>query len=289
MKRITKPAAACLAAGGALFLGKGLDSRLETTHYQILSRKIPPGFNGYKIVQISDYHCDYIPKLVETIRIEKPNIIVSTGDMVNDKGSFEPAVRLFFKLSHIAPVYAVTGNHDVWRGDYRRMMRSFESAGASFLHNKRVFFTRGDAKISLSGIADPYSRVSEKITRTLHHSLDMLDRYDGFDILLFHRANLLDELKNRGFDLILSGHMHGGQVRLPGIGGMVSPKTNMAERNSRMLFPHYFGGLYDAGHTKMIVSRGLGNPMIVPRIFNRPELVVIELEHQTDTVNAKKQ
>lgn len=285
MKRIT----AFLAIGGALCLGKGLDSRLETTHYKITSRKIPIEFNGYKIVQISDYHCDYIPGLIENIRLQQPNIIVSTGDMVNDEGSFEPAIRLFSKLSHIAPVYAVTGNHDVWRGDYRRMMRSFEHAGAYFLHNKRIFLTRGDTKIALTGIADPYSRVSEKITRFLSCSLDNLAPYDGFDILLFHRANLLDELKNHGFDLILSGHMHGGQVRLPGIGGMVSPKTNMAERNGKMLFPHYFGGLYDAGQTKMIVSRGLGNPMIVPRVFNRPELVVIELEHKVDETAVKRQ
>ena len=95
--------------------------------------------------------------------------------------------------------------------------------------------------------------------------------------MLFHRANLLDKLRDKGFDLILAGHLHGGQFRIPKVGGVLSPKSSLAG-GERMFFPKYFGGLYEYEDTKIIVSRGLGNPMVIPRIFNRPELVFIKLE-----------
>ncbi|MBR3791333.1 MAG: metallophosphoesterase, partial [Clostridia bacterium] len=100
---------------------------------------------------------------------------------------------------------------------------------------------------------------------------------DGFNVLMFHRANLLDVFKNTDFDLILSGHMHGGQFRIPGIGGVVSPKTNFMQKG-RIFFPKYFGGEYSLDDTKMIVSRGIGNPTILPRVFNRPEICSITLK-----------
>lgn len=278
MKKLLKTAA---AAGGILFIVKGLDNRLEITHYDAESDKIPEPFDGFKILQISDYHCDSVPGLVDEIKREQPDIIVSTGDMVHDKGSYLPGVRLCEYLADIAPVYAVTGNHDVWRSDYKEFEDALTDAGVKTLHDERVTLKKNGSEISLSGIDDPFSMNTSTIADNIQQSLAVLGRYDGYDILLFHRANLFDQLKHQGFDLILSGHMHGGQFRLPTGQGVVSPKSSWASKSS-MFFPKYVGGLYKAHHTEMIVNRGVGNPMILPRLFNRPEITVVTLHRKKE-------
>ena len=115
----------------------------------------------------------------------------------------------------------------------------------------------------------------------LSENLPKLPRYNGYDILLFHRANLFDRLKYRGFNLILAGHMHGGQFRIPKGRGVVAPKSSWGSKSS-MFFPKYFAGHYHAPHTDMIVNRGIGNPMLLPRLFNRPEITVITLKHKKE-------
>jgi hypothetical protein len=280
MKTITK----LLLAGGAVLAVKGLDNRLEITHYHIASPKLPREFDNFRIVQLSDYHNDSIPTLETEVRNESPDIIVCTGDMADDKGSFVPAVRLVSRLSPIAPVYMVSGNHELWRTDFSAFVSACEKEGAHFLRNKRVFFERGGKKIALSGLDDPYAREQGKMTRNVKRSLEILGQYeDGYEILLFHRANMLDILKNLSFDLILSGHMHGGQFRLPiSKNGVCAPKSTIISGQS-MFFPKYTAGLYENGGTKMIVNRGLGNPTLLPRLYNRPELSVVTLNHSMQT------
>lgn len=273
-----------LLTGGVLIAAKGVDSRLEVTHYNVRSSKIPKEFDGYKIVHVSDSHNEHIPGLMNEISIEKPDIIVSTGDMVNDYGEITPAVRFTRQLAETAPLYMVTGNHDIWRSDFRALISSCEKAGGIFLRNETIELEKDGAKIALSGIDDPYSRTASQIRIRLAKSISAIRHYDGFHIVLFHRANLLDYFKDKGFDLVLAGHMHGGQLRLPIMGGVLSPKTGIAS-GGKLLFPKYFGGVYQEGHTQMIVSRGLGNPMIIPRLFNRPELVVITLKHKENKEN----
>ncbi len=265
--------------GGVLCLAKGLDDRLETTRYVIRSKKLPDAFDGYRISQISDYHADSVPGLVSEIESEAPDIIVSTGDLVHDDGSYAAGIRLCERLTKIAPVYAVNGNHDLWRSDYEEFEAELASTGVKMLHNERREIEKDGAKIGLAGIDDPFSLDGAKIVKTVKSAADKLPPYNGFDILLFHRANMLDMLKNRGFDLIISGHMHGGQFRLPVLGGVVSPKSSWSSEKSAF-FPKYFAGHYSYKETNMIVSRGLGNPMLIPRIFNRPELVTITLKKE---------
>lgn len=278
MKKLLKTA---IFAGGILCVVKGLDNRLEVTHYEIENENIPPAFDGFKILQISDYHCDSVPGLIDEITREEPDIIVSTGDMVHDRGSYIPGVRLCEHLTEVAPVYAVTGNHDLWRGDYGEFEKALSQTGVRTLHDERVILRRGGSEISLSGIDDPFSMNSSAIADNIQASLTKLGTYSGFDILLFHRANLFDQLKHRGFNLILSGHMHGGQFRLPSGQGVVSPKSSWASK-SPMFFPRYVGGLYKSHRTDMIVNRGVGNPMVLPRLFNRPELTVVTLNHKKE-------
>ncbi|MDY3031244.1 MAG: metallophosphoesterase [Clostridia bacterium] len=277
MKGFLKTAA---VAGGVLCVVKGFDNRIEITDYKITSPKIAPGFNGYRILQISDFHCDTLPGLVEEIQSLSPDIIVSTGDLVHDKGSYKPGVRLMERLIKIAPVYAVTGNHDVWRADYPSLERELDALGVKTLHDECVFLKQGDDELRLAGIDDPFAMEKTNIEENIQASIARIPHYDGYTILLFHRANQMDILKHHSFDLILAGHMHGGQFRLPWGTGVCAPKSSWGS-NSKALFPKYFAGLYESHGTKMIVNRGLGNPMIIPRLFNRPEITVIELEHES--------
>lgn len=281
MKKLLKAAA---FTGGALCLIKGLDDRLEVTHYDISSDKIPSSFDGFKIVQVSDFHCDSIPGLMEEIKREEPDLIVSTGDLADDDGSYLPALRLCEHLLDIAPVYAVTGNHDLWRSDYEEFERKTRLAGVVTLHNERVIIEIGGDEIALSGIDDPFTLNSAKAAENVQTFLSKLTRYKGYDILLFHRANLFEYVINHGFDLILAGHMHGGQVRLPSGKGLVSPRSNWTGKAS-VLFPKYVAGHYKKGGSEMVVNRGLGNPMLIPRLFNRPELTVITLNTQRRNKN----
>lgn len=273
---------AALLAGGVALAVKALDTRLETTYYKIQSPHIPESFDGFRIVHLSDYHNDIVPQLVTEVRDEAPDLILCTGDMADDEGTYHPAVRLIEKLTKIAPCLMVTGNHDVWRSDFDDMEKEMNACGAEFLHNEQRFIQRGDDRISICGIDDPYLCTEQKVKTFIKKSAEAVSGFDGFEIALFHRANLLDELTGYGFDLILSGHMHGGHMRIPGIGGIAAPRTSWQEGDS-ILFPRYFGGRFENDGTTMIVNRGLGNPMIIPRVFNRPEMVVITLKSKKTT------
>ncbi len=264
--------------GSALFVFRGLDTRLEVTHFTLKSSKLPPEFDGFTIVHISDYHCDTVPGLLEAIRCEAPDVIFTTGDMADDEGSYSPSVRLFKHLVKLAPTFAITGNHDLWRVDYDSYERELDALDVHTLHDETVHLEKDGARIAVSGIDDPFTREGLNMQTKVVNSLNKLTvDTEMFNILLFHRANMLDLLKDKGFDLILSGHMHGGQFRLPVSGqGMLAPKSGWGA-NSPMFFPKYFGGQYRHKTTTMIVNRGLGNPMIIPRLFNRPEVTVIKL------------
>ncbi len=273
MKGLLKTA---LFAGGAMVALKALDSRLEITNYAVESAYLPEKFDGFKIVHLSDYHNDSVPELITEVRNEEPDLIVCTGDMADDKGTYIPALRLIENLQKIAPCIMVTGNHDLWRADWQELESKILKTGVRILRNERVFINRDGEKIAISGIDDPYVSSNGKIKEYVRESAESLGQYEGYDILLFHRANLLDELADSGFDLVLSGHMHGGHMRIPGIGGVAAPRTSWAG-GENILFPKYFGGRFEAGDTTMIVNRGLGNPTPIPRVFNRPEMIVIRL------------
>lgn len=274
--------------GGALVLAKGLDDRLEITRCVIRSSKLPDEFDNFVIAQISDFHADSVPGLIAEIEAEAPDIIVSTGDLVHDDGSFAAGVRLCERLLKIAPVYAVNGNHDVWRTDYGEFESELSAAGVVTIHDRRVMLKRNGAEIGLCGIDDPFSLDGAKIVEKVKASLSKIPPYDGYDILLFHRANMLDMLKSCGFDLIISGHMHGGQIRLPLLGGVAAPKSSWNSDRSAF-FPKYFAGHYKYKSTDMIVSRGLGNPMLIPRLFNRPELMIITLKKDKTMKKGRKE
>lgn len=266
-----------LLAGVVVVAAKGLDNRLEVSHYVVKNDKLPDDFDDFRIVQLSDFHCDKTAGLFDAIKNEHPDIICVTGDMAHDTGSYLPFIDLLKDLVNVAPVYIVSGNHDIWRNDYDELIEECKKYGAFVLQNEGNYINKNDKSILICGIEDPstisYGSILEKISQ----SLEKLPNSDEFSILLFHRANLLDLFKDTDFDLILAGHMHGGQFRIPGIGGVISPKTNIMAKG-RLFFPKYFGGEYTLEDKKIIVSRGVGNKTFLPRFYNRPEICTIILK-----------
>lgn len=281
LSKILKGAA---LTGGVLLAAKGLDDRLEITHYSIGSEKIPSGFDGLKILQISDLHAQKVPGIISEVKGEAPDIIVLTGDFVHDTGSYAPSLSLAERLTKIAPVFSVTGNHDVRRTDFSDYRKALIKTGVKDIDNSSVTLKKSGAEITLSGISDPFSEHGGTIASNILNSARKIKKTDNYHIVLFHRANHAELLEDFGFDLILSGHMHGGQIRLAGGRGVCSPKSSWGS-GTPMLFPKYFGGHYKIGDTDMIVNRGIGNPMIIPRLFNRPEITVIVLKSGKPVIN----
>ena len=266
-----------LIGAGVLALAKGLDNRIEITQYEPEFDNLPKEFDGFRIVHISDLHSDTAPGLRNEILSLEPDIIVITGDMIHDNDkSFLPTVRLIKQLGNIAPLYMVSGNHDLWNTRFDEFTRLCEESGAVLMDNKFKTITHNGGEIGLFGVADPFGKATETIVKNLNESFAELPEYDGFKLLLFHRANQFDRIKDKGFDLILAGHMHGGQFRIPGVGGLMPPKSSLAD-SKRIFFPTYCSGVFVHQSTTMIVNRGLGNPMIIPRLYNRPEIGITVL------------
>ncbi len=249
------------------------------TEYAILSPKIPKSFDGFKIAHISDCHSKPHHNAYDVIEREKPDIICITGDMLHD-GKFETTdfFVLLKKLLTLAPVYMITGNHDLWRHNSKKTFLEYKNLGAILLQNNFCEIERNGEKIGLFGVDDPFSKIPERIKSNIEKSFSVLPQYEGYKILLFHRANQFDKIKDKGYDLILSGHMHGGQIRIPLIGGTLSPTSSIL--SDRMIFPNYTGGKYIFGDTTMIVNRGLSNIIKIPRLGNPLEVGIITLKHE---------
>ncbi len=254
------------------------NTELIVSRYDIINSRIPKEFNEYKIVQVSDFHNTKSNKLtdilVKEIKIQKPNVIVITGDLVDSrKTDIDVAISFIKRIKGIAPIYFITGNHEASIGEYEALKEKLENEAVIVLDNKSEVLEIDDAKINLIGINDPnmsyhpYALDSEKIKNELTDT-----NYDknNYSILLSHRPELFDTYVDNELDLVLTGHAHGGQVRIPFIGGLISPNQGF--------FPKYTSGKFKEAHTNMIVSRGIGNSIIPFRVNNRPELVIVQLK-----------
>ncbi|OPX43176.1 putative metallophosphoesterase [Ruminiclostridium hungatei] len=250
---------------------------IGVSHYMLESRRIPAEFDGFKILQISDFHTGTFhggtKALIQKSVKEKPDIIAITGDLIDeDRINTQPVKELAAALVKVAPVYFVSGNHDVWYNGFEDFEKMLENLGVQLLDNRQFLLQRGGAGIMLFGIRDPNSWNDLMAEAYLKEKLGAFKPGEGFNILLYHRANMFELIKGKGFQLVLSGHMHGGQVQLPFIGGLVSPQQK------QRWFPDFTDGRWNAEGTTMIVSRGLGNNAPVPRMFNPPELVAVTLK-----------
>lgn len=246
-------------------------------NYNIACKNLPESFSGFRIAHISDLHSKPAKGIFEIVQDADPDIIAITGDLLNDDSkTVEEVSDLILNLLKLAPVYFTSGNHDLWRMEHRSILSKFEDFGAVFLDNKTIVLEKNGEKIGISGCPDPFSKVMVSIQDTMQKNLDALERVDGFNILLFHRANLFDIVKDSGFDLVLSGHMHGGQIRIPGLGGVLAPSSSMLSKTP-MLFPKYTGGVVTSDSTTMVINRGVSNTLPIPRLGNPPEVGIITL------------
>ena len=280
---LTKKKTICILSGILLILIVWTawgNAALELNTYTISSRGLPDAFDGYRIAQVSDLHNAEFgggnQRLLDMLREAEPDMIAITGDLIDSRKT-NIAVALAFaeEAVRIAPCYYVSGNHEARVPEYRELKAGLEAAGVTVLDDARVEIEISGKSITIIGVNDP-SFLADYLTSdaaVMDRKLSELPSEDAsFTILLSHRPELFDTYVAHNMDLVLTGHAHGGQFRLPLIGGLIAPNQG--------LFPKYDDGLYSEGNTNMIVSRGLGNSIIPFRFNNRPEVVLIELKSQ---------
>ncbi|RBP68313.1 hypothetical protein DES36_10374 [Alkalibaculum bacchi] len=255
---------------------------VRMTKYEYKNAKIPEGFNGYRILQISDLHNKNFHGLLDKLVEESnPDIIVITGDLIDRRNTdIKTATELVKRLSIMVPTYYVTGNHEQLSDKYNELMKEMKKLDVRFLDNSYITLSNKGDEVGLMGVADPAIVQSESTYLWNDNQKYMIESIKelyknvktNFNILLSHRPELLNVYKDSGVDLVFSGHAHGGQVILPLIGALVAPNQGF--------IPKYTEGIYSKNSTSMAVSRGLGNSIIPIRINNPPELVLITLKRE---------
>jgi len=250
---------------------------LYVKNYVLNTNKINTG-ETIRIVLITDLHSNIYgkdqTKLTSLIKKQKPDIIALAGDIADD-GTPIDGTKLFLKqLKGIAPMYYVTGNHEYWSKDVEGIKDVIDDYGVTILENTYKKLKIRNSELIIGGVDDPfvkYYKISKNIFKEMNNSFTELKNKPGYKILLAHRPEMIDEYRKYNFDLVLSGHAHGGQVRIPFlINGLWAPDQGW--------FPQYAGGEYKHGSLTHIVSRGVSYNPRLPRIFNPPEVVVIDIK-----------
>lgn len=256
----------------------GQNNFLETNTYDIYNYNIPEELKDFKICHISDVHNvkskTLVEDIVRSVKKEEPNIIAITGDLVDaHRTDIGAALDFVEKLKDVAPIYYVTGNHEAGiKERYKELRKGLIDLGVNVLENKTVIMKYNGLDINIVGINDMnMQRLGfNGATRRINRELDLANyNIDNYTILLAHRPEHLDIYKTRNIDLVLSGHFHGGQIRLFGQGFMSPDRT---------WFPEYTAGVKTKEETTMVLSRGIGNSLFPFRINNQPELVIVNLK-----------
>ncbi|MDP2211657.1 MAG: metallophosphoesterase [Candidatus Aquicultor sp.] len=263
------------------------NNSVVVTHLEIKDEKVPAEFDGFKILHLSDLHSKSFGQnqhtLVDMIKENRPDIIAFTGDLVDrEHYDDEAGITLLGQAAKVAPVYYVTGNHEWWAGRFDELEPKLVKAGVNVLRDENISIKVEDQSIQIVGIDDIagsngaaawHERLevgSDKAVRSdLDKALEGL-RAGDFKILLAHRPEHVSTYSSYPINLVLCGHAHGGQVRLPFVGGLIAPDQGF--------FPKYTTGAHKLGDTTMVVNRGLGNSVVPQRIFNRPEIIIVTLK-----------
>ena len=245
---------------------------LGITYIEHSSWRLPIEFDGFRIAQVSDLHNKTFGKgnssLLALLSREAPDIIVITGDLVDRRRpDINAAMEFIYGAVAIAPVYYVSGNHEERLENHNEIYGKLVNAGVHVLENTGAKSLRGERSISIAGVFDSDS--DTVISRRIE---TVMGNPDDFTILLCHRPNYMEIFKRYSLDLVFCGHAHGGQFRVPFVGGLFAPDQG--------LFPQYTSGAYTEGETTMIVSRGLGNSVVPIRLFNRPDVVMATLRSE---------
>lgn len=276
----------CLAAGAALFC-HWQNSDIVSTKLSYRSPKIPKGFDGYKIVHVSDLHNKQFgpgqSRLIEKIKAENADVIVITGDLIDCRRTDVRIAMNFIRgVVPLAPVCYVPGNHEAESGIYPALASKMAALGVLVLNDKAIKLQKNGDEIELLGMCDPTFQCGDNNAHACHLFGEALsdlskNKQDCFTILLSHRPELLPLYAECGINLVFSGHAHGGQFRLPFAGAVFAPNQGF--------FPEYTSGICRQHGTAMVVSRGLGNSLIPQRIFNRPEIITVTLNAIEKKVN----
>ncbi|BCN32256.1 metallophosphoesterase [Anaeromicropila herbilytica] len=252
------------------------------TKFTYRSSKIGRDFDGYKIAQISDLHNKQFgnkqKRLIEHLRGIHPDLIVVTGDIIDaNRTNVDITMEFIRGAMKIAPIYYVSGNHEAWSGRYNELLDKLIKEGVIIMDDKSIEIQKNDTKIYLIGLSDPdflsnniqnqdrKKQIDQKLKKLALHENEL-------QILLSHRPELIQIYAKNNIDIAFTGHAHGGQFRIPYISGLYAPNQGF--------FPKYSSGAYKMSKTTMFVSRGLGNSKIPFRIFNRPEIIVLNLEKE---------
>lgn len=265
-------------------------SGFTVTHYNIATPKLKRTAKEKKVLFLSDLHNreygSHNDRLVEAVKREHPDLILVTGDMLVGKPgrSFAVAAEFMKRLPEICPVYYSNGNHEQRMrihpekyGDaYVQYKKELEDAGVHFLVNESEALSWDGGKTVITGLEVPeecYLR-GKRSPMTLEEAKKRIGNAekDVYEILMVHQPDFMTVYKEWGADLILSGHLHGGIVRIPGIGGVISPQVG--------LFPRYSGSIYREGDTSIVVSKGLGTHTVNVRLFNPAEMIVLHINGQ---------
>ena len=248
-----------------------LDERLILRTYTVVSPKLTA---EVRLAVVTDFHSsDNADDVVAMVTSCAPDAVLMVGDMFDDDIANRPTERtlsLMRQLSAQYPCYYVSGNHEAWTGEMDALYQQTEEAGVTVLRMSSGVLTVRGQRIALCGVPDPYEMVLSGAPDTeeqLRQALEDVDLAD-FTVLLAHRPELLAKYAQFPLDLVVSGHAHGGQVRIPGVlNGLYAPNQGW--------FPKLAGGAYTQDGTTLIVSRGLAVRTRLPRIFNRPEVVLV--------------
>lgn len=248
-----------------------LDERLTLRTYTVASPKLTA---EVRLAVVTDFHSsDNADDVVAMVASCAPDAVLLVGDLFDDDTQNRPTERtlsLMRQLSALYPCYYVSGNHEAWTGEMDALYQQTEEAGVTVLRMSSGVLTVRGQRIALCGIPDPYEMVFSGAPDTeeqLRQALEDVDSAD-FTVLLAHRPDLLAKYAQFPLDLVVSGHAHGGQVRIPGVlNGLYAPNQGW--------FPKLAGGAYTQDGTTLIVSRGLAVRTRLPRIFNRPEVVLV--------------
>ena len=253
------------------------NSSIEVNHYSISGTQIPSNFEGFRIAQISDLHNEefgeHNEELLTLLRDSNPDIIVITGDLIDCRNTdYGVAIRFCKEAVKIAPTYYITGNHESRVSELSLLTETLEYWGITYLANDFATITKDGQSIRLIGMTDP------NFGSIFHHTSfeevlqGLLPKDDAYTVLLSHRPELFETYVSFDVELALAGHAHGGQFRIPIIGGLYAPDQG--------IFPEYDSGLYTQDGTTMVVSRGLGNSIFPFRFNNPPELIIVELNNE---------
>lgn len=257
---------------GALW---SMDMRLKTVTYAVKTDKVD---KKVRIALLTDLHGCWYGKqqknLIKAVERAKADVVLLGGDIFDDEVPYEKSEITVEQLAKKYPCYYVTGNHEYWSNDIDSILEIVEKCGVKTLSGTCDTIELQGETICICGIDDPDVDTYTKDGIGLKEQLEKAEKaadQEHFTVLLSHRPELAEMYQKYKFDLVLSGHAHGGQWRIPGIlNGLFAPNQG--------ILPKYAGGRYDFEGQTLIVSRGLAREStLAPRIFNRPELVIIEL------------